>query len=121
LHELAFATEKWCVHTHTPILVNPVAACSPPPLVLTAIMCRGLDRVRSKHIVDAALVLVQAPSAAGSVEEDGVRAALTLLERELVATPALTIAVLNTLPQHRVVLAGHLARFLQRYDAKCTS
>ena len=47
------------------------------------------------------------------------RAALALLERELIETPALAIAVLNELPQYRTILAGYLARFVQKYDAKC--
>ena len=49
-----------------------------------------------------------------------VRAALALLERELIETPALAIAVLNGLPQYRTILAGYLTRFLQKFDGKCT-
>ena len=89
----------------------------------------GLDRVRAKHILDAALVLVHAPTppaAAGippaparahaQPSSDAIRAALALLERELLETPALAVAVLNELPQHRATLGAYLVRFLQKYD-----
>jgi len=75
---------------------------------------------RSDDIGVAALQRAACHQASAEPPSTAVQAAMTLLDRQLLETPALAVALLNHVPHVRAAVGTRLARYLDQLDGKRT-